>query len=152
MHHAFLRRSVLALALSLIAAFTLPAQVLKASDVPAAVLRGLDAYKRAGAQAAVAGWLAGSPATNDSSNIPRMVESLESVSQAYGKMSGYDLLRVTQVGSRVRRVYVVILFEKGALYALFECYQAPNEWIVSSFLTNLRASEILPADLLGGPR
>jgi hypothetical protein len=75
---------------------TLVGQVLHASDLPAVVIRGLDAYKAKGAGAGVSPWLAGSPAGKDSSNIPRMVEGLQSVAQAYGKMTGYDLLRVTQ--------------------------------------------------------
>lgn len=152
MQKSTLLYAALLLAGTVLAPRALRSQVLNPSDIPPAVVRGLDAYKREGEKAAVRAWLAGSPAGKDTTNLPQVIEGLESVAKAYGKMSGYDVLRVMQIGSHVRRAYVVILFETGALYALFECYQAPSGWIVSSFLTNLRAAEILPADLVGGPR
>lgn len=152
MPQSILLYATLLLAGTVLAPRALRSQVLNPSDIPPAVVRGLDAYKREGERAAVRAWLAGSPAGKDTTNLPQVLEGLETVARAYGKMSGYDVLRVLQIGSRVRRAYIVILFDTGALYALFECYQAPSGWIVSSFITNLRASEILPGDLIGGPR
>lgn len=120
------------------------------SDTPDIVLQGMSAYQKGDLHAALAVWLHGSPVENETTT-ERMVASLAPIEQAYGKMVGYDVLRVVDLGAAVRRVYAVIRFERGPLYAYFDCYQqASGNWVIPTLMANARASEILPADLLAG--
>lgn len=113
---------------------------------PQIVADGFAAYLRGDLRAALDVWLKGSPAANRAT-VEQVIATVTPIETVYGHLQGYDVLRVTQIGSAVRRVYVVARYERGPLYMWFECYDSAGHWIIPSFLTNTRASEILPAGL-----
>lgn len=119
------------------------------ADVPAIVVEGLSASRNGSMRAAVEVWLKDSPvaATTD---IDQIQAGLAPVETAYGHVTGYDLLRVIHIGTKVRRVYFVVQYERGPLYGFIDCYQTSRGWVVPGFLTNAQPSVILPPALLAG--
>jgi hypothetical protein len=138
----------LLLSLALLAASAMP-RVTRAQSAPAVpqiVTDGFAAYVKGDVRAALGVWLKDSPASS-AATIEQMVATIAPVEAAYGHIIGHDVLRVVQVGSAVRRVYVVMRYERGPMYAWFECYENAGRWIIPGFLTNTRASEIMPAGM-----
>jgi hypothetical protein len=120
-------------------------------DVPNIVTDGLNAYQKSGGKAALAAWLKGSPMENDTTTSISTAGLLGQIETAYGKMVGFDVLRVVIVSPALQRVYVLIKFERGPVYASFDCYKASAGWIIPILNLNTKASEVLPANLLSGP-
>lgn len=119
------------------------------SNAPQIVIDGLEAYRRDGLRSAVAIWMKGSPAAGDV-NVNDLAVQLGPMEAAYGKAIGHDILRVVPIGRFVKRVYAIIRYERGPLYAFFDCYESPTGWIVAGFLTHTSASEIVPYDMITG--
>jgi len=111
--------------------------------MPPVIRDGLEIYKVKGAAAAVARWLKDSPIT-DGSDVARELAKIEGF---YGRMVGYDVLDVVRFGAYASRSYIVILFEKGPVYAWVDCYLPKDQWIVTSLLFNTKADMILPAKM-----
>jgi hypothetical protein len=118
-------------------------------DVPQIVLDGFAAYRNSGMRAALDLWLKTSPVAA-TANMQQLMGALSQIEGLYGRMIGYDVLRVVHVGTRVRRVYFTLLYEKGPLYGYIDCYQTSRGWVVPGFLTNSQPGVILPPDLLTG--
>ena len=121
------------------------------TDVPRIVTAGFAAYERNGSRAALAVWLEGSPVSNPATT-EQMIASLAPIDAAYGSVIGHEIVRVVPVTPSLRRVYAIMRYEHGPLFMSFDCYRTGTDWIIPMFLTNTRATEILPASLLAGER
>jgi hypothetical protein len=121
------------------------------TSVPAIVVEGMREFAARGLRAALATWLRGSPVEN-SGALEQMAAAVTPIEAAYGRMVGYEVVRVVPVSPSVRRVYAVLRYERGPLYAYFDCYRAASGWVIPTLLTHTQASQILPADLLAGGR
>ena len=128
-----------------IAIGTAPVLHSQTKALPSVIAAGLEAYKVNGAAAAVTRWMKNSP-------IPELsgatTEAFKQIERAYGRMGGYEILQVVPLGTYASRSYLVILYEKGPVYAWFDCYKAKDEWIMTSFLFNTKPDLILPPRLL----
>ncbi len=123
-----------------------PALGSQSAALPPVVRAGLETYKINGAAAAVSRWLTNSPITAQSSAT---TQAFEQVERAYGRMVGYEILAIVPLGTYASRSYLIILYEKGPVYAWFDCYKPKDEWIMTSFLFNTKADLILPPKMLG---
>jgi len=130
--------------------FTVLNSAFAQKDIPSIITDGLNAYQKSGGKAALAAWLKGSPMENDTTTNIGMSGLLGQIETAYGKMVGFDVLRVVPVSPSLQRIYILIRFEKGPVYASFDCYKAAAGWIIPIMNLNTKASEILPASLLSG--
>ncbi len=139
--------SALATIVAIMLLHPVPAQAQGAAP-PDVVTRGLAAFRAMGARAALPILLKDSPAAGDPRSVSSTVEALDQVREALGAMQGHDVLRVSQLGAHTSRTYVVLLFERGPIYAYFDCYLTKNGWIVSSFQYNGKPEVILPEFLL----
>jgi len=128
---------------SLLAASGLRAQALK---LPPIIRGGLDAYKQGGAAIAIATWLKDSPIANESTGGAQA--GFERIESAYGHVIGYDVLQIVPFGPHASRTYVTILYEKGPVYAWFDCYDANERSIITGFLFNTKPDAILPPAML----
>lgn len=137
----------LACSLSLLPSTQVPAQQ---KDVPPVVLSGLQVYRAEGAAAAVKAWLVNSPVSGDAGLISNTTAALKRFEAASGPLTGQDILQSSPLGSRALRNYVILLFERGPLYAYFDTYRTSKGWIVTGFLFNSRPDEILPRSVFEG--
>jgi hypothetical protein len=124
-------------------------------EIPKVIADGFSAYQTSGSKDALALWLKGSPVENDAATSANMNGLLSQVEKAYGKMSGFELIRTVPISPSVQRIYIVIRFERGPLYALFDCFKpsldkANPTWIVNNLECNIAAKAILPPALLEG--
>ncbi len=122
--------------------------VTQQKDAPRVLLVGLQVYKAQGAAAAVKAWLVDSPASDDAEMISNTVAALNKIQAAYGKLVGYEVLQSSLIGSRAARNYLILLYERGPLYAHFDTYRTSKDSVVTGFLFNTKPDEILPRSLL----
>lgn len=127
---------------------SVPAPLLaQESDVPPVASAGLETFRAAGADSAIAVWLQGTsfdtPATRASlgQGFARMAEQT-------GQMVGYDVVRVLPVGTHVRRVYAVLHYERGPAYLYLELYRTPSRWVTQSVQFNAAPEDVFPPWLL----
>jgi hypothetical protein len=121
-------------------------------DIPAIVSSGLDAYKKSGGKAALAVWLKGSSLESDTSTGVKMIGILNQIEAAYGKMIGFEKIRLVPVSPSLIRAYVLMKYEKGPLYAAFDCYKTEAGWVIPQVDFNTKASAVLPESFLVGPK
>lgn len=143
---AFLRLGAL-----LILAFApLPRAVLAqgSASAPTVILNGFRAYEADGARAALAAWLDDSPVAGDSTVRRGILDALYGVETRFGKMVGYEILGTTTVGTYVLRVYTVIRYARGPLYAVFDSYRTERGWVIANFVVNSQVSALLPPTML----
>jgi len=115
----------------------------RGDEPPRIVAEGLEAFKNFGAQAAFDAWLKGSAIEGDNATKPALIETASQAGQVYGRILGYEFIRVTPISPSIKRVYAAVLFEKGPLYLTFDCYRTAHSWIVSQLEANAR----IPSEL-----
>lgn len=134
----------------LLCAFFLAQTTAKAADdVPSVVISGLNTYRTNSLKAAYEIWSRGT-LENDKASREAAVSGLTQVESIYGKMTGYDIVKVVPVGAVVKRIYFVVHYEKGPVYAYFDCYNTGEKWVVTDLLFHTKANLVFPASLLGG--
>ena len=138
---------LLAFALLLLAASA------QASSTPAGVVqRGLDAYLKGDAVAAVKGWLEGS-ALEGNPQASTQANSLRQVEDFYGKPESYQLLGEHQIAERARMIYFAVNYTKGVAFLRFQVYRlASGQWVSTEFRFHTDANQVLPAHLAVGAR
>jgi hypothetical protein len=120
-------------------------------EVPEIIRAGLDSIKVGGFEAAIRTWLRGSPMSEPGAEA-RAVSGLESIASKYGAYVDYEILAAVQLGEKERRVYLALHFERGPVYAWFDCYRAAGGWIIPAFLANVQPQEILPPSMMAPAR
>lgn len=120
----------------------------ESDEAPRIVVDGFEAYKTYGLSAGLDAWLKGSPLEGDPQARNAIQTIIEQSSTSYGRMTGYELLKVVTLAPSVRRVYAVLLHEKGPLYVWFECYQSSLGWIIPRMEADLKAEVALPASIV----
>jgi len=120
------------------------------NELPRVVENGFAAYQESGSQKAIESWFKGSPLENEAAARVKMINVLSEIETAYGKMSGYETIRNVSVAPSYQRVYMLIKYQKGPLFAVFDCYKTEAGWIVTHLNFNAEAELILPAEVLAG--
>lgn len=120
------------------------------NEIPKIVTDGIKTYQNSGAAAAVALWYKGSAMENDAGATAHVTDLFGGIEHTFGKMTGFEPVKVVEISPSVRRIYILLQFEKGPVYASFDCYNAQGTWIISSMDFNTKAEMILPQNLLGG--
>ncbi len=120
-----------------------------ADEPPPVVIAGLDAYRTNGLKGAYEIWSKGS-LENDKGSRDMVLTGLGQVESAYGKMTGYDIVKTVPIGSVVKRVYLVVHYERGPVYAYMDCYNTAEKWLVTDLLFHTKANLVFPPKLLGG--
>lgn len=119
------------------------------NDVPSVVIAGLDAYRTKGLKPAYAIWGNGT-LEFDQAAKDAVIAGLAQVELTYGKMSGYNIVKTVVIGSAVQRVYIVLLYERGPVFAYMDCYKSGEKWLVTDLLFHTKANAVFPPGLLGG--
>ena len=120
------------------------------SEAPDIVINGFTAYQKSGAAAAVAAWMKDSPIENDTTARAGLVGGMSQIQAAYGNVTGLESVRTVPISPSVRFVYVVLKFERGPVFARFDCYNTGKSWIITQLVLNTKAAEVWPQNLLIG--
>ncbi len=121
-------------------------------EAPSIVTEGLNAYFTPGRSAAVDLWLRNSPLADERGAAGKINDGLARIEREFGRMIGSEPIRVVPMAPSLRRVYVLLKFEKGPAYGVFDCYRAEKDWVVSSMDFSSKSAVILPSNLLGEDR
>jgi hypothetical protein len=117
------------------------------ADVPPLAMAGLEAFRAAGADSAIAVWLSGarfdSPATRST-----LGQAFARMEEQAGRQVGFDIVRSLAIGTHVRRIYVVLHFEGAPAYLYLEFYLAPTGWIAQAIEFNGNPRDVFPPGLL----
>lgn len=62
-----------------------------------------------------------------------------------GKLQGYDVLRIVDVGSHLRRVYLLLRYEVQPVYLMLVAYQPADTWRTITVNWNTVADKVLSA-------
>lgn len=115
--------------------------------MPSVVTAGLDALVAGDPERAVLTWSATWDA-DARENLSSLQESLNNVKTIMGNANGYELVQAMDVGPRLRKLYVMVLYDRQPLFAYFEAYRPKDSWQVTSVSWNTDAAEVFPASLL----
>lgn len=119
-------------------------------SIPAVVTEGLDlliADQRADAVAAWGRTWSGA----DTAQKATLRASLEELSGLLGRPHAYDLVRTFEIGPNVRRLYMIIRYDKQPLFAFFLVYRPSEEWQVNAVRWNTDATAVFPSTLVSPP-
>lgn len=118
-----------------------------ADDAPKIVINGMEAYKTNGFGGAFDIWLKGSPLENDKKTMTNLKGALTEIETMYGKMKGYEVLRVVKISSSTIRTYAEIRYEKGPLFLYMDCYKTASGFIVPMMRFHTESEKVLPQDI-----
>ncbi|MGD9596873.1 MAG: hypothetical protein AB7G76_10855 [Steroidobacteraceae bacterium] len=121
-----------------------------AADGATALLeRGIAAYLKADATAALREWVKGG-AMEANTQALSQANVLRQIEDFYGKPQGYDLVHESILSSRARTLYFTINYETGLSFGRLTVYRKDDgTWVTTSFLFHTEAAQIFPASLLG---
>ncbi|MCZ8079902.1 MAG: hypothetical protein O9305_11760 [Rhodobacteraceae bacterium] len=121
-----------------------------ASTAVGVVERGLDAYLKEGASAAVRGWLIGSALEGNPQALTQ-ANSLRQVEDFYGKLESFAILGEHAISDRSRMVYFALNFAKGPAYGRMQVYRlGSGQWVSTEFKFHTEAAQVLPAHIALG--
>jgi len=138
-----LRRACWTLATLLIAsAPSLSAQ----RDVPKIVRDGLEAFRVQGVDAGIRALTPQWTLESDRANQDYLIETFGKITPAAGRVTGSDIAAIHDVSAHVRKVYVVLLFERMPVYMVLTTFQPiDKDWAVVNITFNTNVKEIFPA-------
>jgi len=116
--------------------------------LPEVVSKGLNALKYSGSASALDAWMVGSPMEKDAAGRSKILGALSSAEGLYGRSTGYEIIQMFSLTPSTLRIYGVILFEKGPLYARWDCFKTADGWVVPEFIVNTAAEKVIPAELM----
>lgn len=135
-----------AIALALVVLCSPPARA-QAPAIPDVVADGLNLLLRDNRDAAVEAW--GRAWTGaDTAQSATLRASLNDIGALLGRPRGYELVQAFDIGPNVRRLYIVIRYDKQPLFAAFLIYRPSTAWQVNAVRWNTDATLVFPASLV----
>jgi hypothetical protein len=120
-------------------------------QVPAPIEEGLKALRTGGtdpAAAAVAPWTRTWTTPADSGKRTRLENGLRELVAYAGALKDWDVVKTVDVTPHVKRVYLVLVFERQPVYAMFVAYRPASDWIVTSVNFHTDPARIFPSTVL----
>ena len=122
-------------------------------ELPPPVTAGLDALEAGRCDEAFTHWQPPPTATSGTNAVQRLTDCASL--RRLGVLHGHELLRVVSVGTRIRRVYLLLRYQAQPVYMLLVAYQPADEWTILRVNWNINADRILPPTIApperGGP-
>lgn len=103
------------------------------SDVQAFLARPFRVYSEQGTDAFIRVFLAGSVMRISDSLTQQDIYNLKTADSLFGKFNDFEINRIVKPSSRTRFVYLVMNYEKGALFMYLTLYKGPNGWQVQNY-------------------
>ncbi len=112
--------------------------------------RGLTAYKKSGAKAAVKAWIQGS-AIEGSKEALSQANNLRQIEDFYGKYDSFEIIRTNKITKKVAIVSLVINYQNGPLFARFDTFKNnKGQWVVATFNFHTKITQILSQEMVFG--
>ena len=116
-------------------------------EIPYVVTQGFASYRALGVSAAVKTWMKGSPiegseAVSDEARVLSLAEN------RLGRFEGFEVLQVSEFGSRTLLIYAALHYERGPLFGKFLVYRIRNDWVINGIRFDPAPEQILPEPLL----
>ena len=112
--------------------------------------RGLNAYKKFGAKAAVKAWIQGS-AIEGSKEALSQANNLRQIEDFYGKYDSFEIIKINKITEKVNIVSLVINYQNGPLFARFDTFKNnKGQWVVPTFSFNTKITQIFPPEMVFG--
>ncbi len=126
---------------------------LLAQQTPSArplVERGLNAYLKSGAKAAMEAWLQGS-GMEGNTQATSQANTLLQIEDFYGKPESFDIIRENTISPRSHLVVFAVNYSKGVLFGRFQAYRSKaGDWLATEFKFHTEAAALLPNELVYG--
>lgn len=136
--------------LALLLLLPAPAPAAPPEEMPALLKSGFEKYAADGPKAAIEGWTKGS-AIEASKEALAQANSFRQVEDFYGKYIGYELVRKNQISESSAAYLVIIKYEKGNIFSVFNLYRKPDGGeVVTTFNFHTSAQQIWPASAIYG--
>jgi hypothetical protein len=117
-------------------------------DLPDAVRQGLVAYAEGTFPIAIDVWLKNA-ALDDVAAAKQELNAIGAAEHLFGVYEGYEVVREVVLSSRIKRVYLVLNYERGPLWIFFDVYQKKDStWEINRVKTNKNPEELLPEGYL----
>lgn len=113
-------------------------------DAAPLVVSGLEAYQRAGAQAALDVWLADVSAQDFQRMRTGLLKALHGMEEQAGRFQGYDVLGAANLGPHYQRAYFMLRYEQRPLFVRLDAYQTSGVWKLHNIKFDIDAVKILP--------
>jgi hypothetical protein len=122
-------------------------QANKDAEIPKIVLAGLDACKTGGLEKAAKEWSKGSVIEGD--EVPGPLKTYVYrwdiyVDSYYGSYKSFETVRIVDITTCTKLVYMVMNFEKGPVFVKFLCYKKDGEWIIPSLFYSWHPESVFP--------
>jgi hypothetical protein len=118
-------------------------------SAPDIVQVGIDSFRVHGFRAAVSGWLRGSGLLKSGAPHDETLKVFQDLENAFGQFRDAEVLRVVDMGARMRRTYLAILYETGPGFMTIDCFKADNSWLVFNFTIGAKPDPVLSVFALG---
>ncbi len=123
-----------------------------ASSPSGVVQRGLEAYLKGDATAAVKGWLQGG-ALDGNPQAMTQANSMRQIEDFYGKVESFQILGEHAISERAQIVFFVINYAKGPAFGRMQVYRlGSGQWVSNDFKFHTEAAQVLPERLAAGAR
>jgi hypothetical protein len=114
--------------------------------LPSPVSAGIDALEAGRCDDAFKHW---SPPPAPGANTGAVQRLTDCASlRRLGTLHGHEVLRVVSIGTRVRRIYLLLRYQSQPVYVVLVAYQPADEWQVIRTGWSTTADRILPPTLV----
>lgn len=84
--------------------------------------------------------------------VSSLASYLRRVSQYACNYQSHEVLQTKPIGRSARVLYLVVNFERGAVYGRFLLYRSQGDWVVQNMDFNTRPEALMPWLALEGDR
>ena len=119
----------------------------KTADIPIPLAKAFAVYKTDGARQFINTLVNDGPMEGNI-EIRSQIAILEKVEAYYGKYKSYDILDIKRFSDSTRLIYLLINFEKGAVFGKLIAFKNTQQEIVSSFVFHTKPEQVFPDALL----
>jgi len=119
----------------------------KTTDLPPPLSKAFAVYKTDGARQFINTLVKDGPMEGNI-EIHSQVAILEKVETYYGKYQSYDVIDGKRFSDSIRLIYLLIYFEKGAVFGKLIVFKNKQTEIVSSFVFHTKPEQVFPEAFL----
>lgn len=118
--------------------------------LPAALTHGFDLLRVDSTVAAAQFWARSWTSAADSGKAEGLAEGFDKIEEYAGHFVDYDVVRVDTVTAHLKRVYLLMRYERQPVFGYFVLYDrgpVTPEWVVTTLTWNLHATDAWPAEM-----